>query len=82
MLYLVINKTSSVLTENNIRSQKKFTPLNSIQKVQFRSQNKTFPRVKFLRITKKKSRLNRQQSKNPRSKKVSQKVSLFMLLFS
>ena len=53
MLYLLINKTSSVLTEKNIRNQKTFTPLNSVKKVQIRSQNKTLPKVKFLRITKK-----------------------------
>ena len=62
MLYLLINKTSSVLTEKNIRIRKTFTPLNSVKKVQFRSQNKTLPKVKILRTTKKqKSKLKRQK---------------------
>ena len=62
MLYLVINKTSPVLTKKNITIQKKITPLNSVRRVQFRSPNKTLPKVKFLSITKKqKSKLNRQK---------------------
>ena len=62
MLYLLINKTSSVLTEKKIRIQKTFTPLNSVKKVQFRSQNKTLPKVKILRRTKKqKSKLKRKK---------------------
>ena len=62
MLYLLINKTSSVLTEKNIRIRKTFTPLNSVKKVKFRSQNKTLPKVKILRRTKKqKSKLKRQK---------------------
>ena len=62
MLYFIVNKTSSVLTEKNIRIRKTFTPLNSVKKVQFRSQNKTLPKVKILRTTKKqKSKLKRQK---------------------
>ena len=62
MLYLLINKTSSVLTEKNIRIRKTFTPLNSVTKVQFRSRNKTLPKDKILRRTKKqKSKLKRQK---------------------
>ena len=62
MLYLLINKTSSVLTEKNIRIRKTLTPLNSVKKVQFRSQNKTLPKATILRRTKKqKSKLKRQK---------------------
>ena len=72
MLYLLINKTSSVLTEKNIRIRKTFTPLNSVKKVQFRSQNKTLPKLQFLRRPKKqKSKLKRQKLKkiHPKHKK-------------
>ena len=55
---LLINKASSVLTEKNIRIRKTFTPLNSVKKVQFRSQNKTLPKVKILRRTKKHKKVN------------------------
>ena len=62
MLYLLINKTSSVLKEKNIKIRKTFTPLKSVKKVQFRSQKKTLPKGKFLRRTKQqKSKLKRQK---------------------
>ena len=74
MLYLVINKTSSVPTEKNITIQKKFTPLNSVKKGQFRSQNKTLPTAKFLHVNQKQKKNHNKMAVNrPQDTQVSKK---------